>query len=361
MTFIEKLEVLLLDSNLGIYCKIKEYTNGVKAFLLNCEQTNYSPIIHNQQEHKESGIKEMMSLLKDPLNFKNGTYTHYSLDFLDEKNGKDIFNKIVELNPTDDELINLYKHTAFSFGFKLAHFLEVLKNKESIIKLMSVGYDGKYDYVNQSSYLRYCLYYLSNKDFSDDEYSEMIKNFVKNSISIKETEEEIINIIVVIIEDIEKAQKLIFDLTNKDISIKGESIEKKVIKLQMNDFLLIKKFGLDDSKEISEFLNQFDIEINRNLEILSDTISIKYYSQKAPNNYRLSHNLIIENFSGNTEEINKLLDRYYNYCYDNCEYYNSLNDLIQILKDNPSIFRKIVFDTFMPPSAAKEDKKPVKV
>lgn len=362
MTFIEKLEKLLLDPDLGIYCSIKEHTTGLKAFFLSTDQAKYSSHFKKQQEHKENGIKEMISYLKDPLSFNERTYTHYSLEFWDDEKGEEITQKILDLEPTDDEIIHLYQYAAFSFGFKLLNFVRLLKkNKKSIIKLMSAGYDAKYDYNNYAGHLRYCLYALCDIGLSDDEHADIIRNYIKNSISIKESETEIINIISVIIADINKAEALILELTGKPVSIKDEVIEKKVIKLEMNDFSLIRKFGLDDSKEISTFLNQFDIEINRNIGLLSDTLNIKYYFQHRNQDERGTHNLIIENISGNTDEINTLLKSYHAYCYDNCSDYASLDELATQLQESPSIFRKIILDTFMPPSAGKEDKKPVKL
>jgi hypothetical protein len=364
MTFIDKLENLLLEPSLDIYCSVKEHTSGLKAFFLSTDFNKYSDHVKKQQENKEDGIKEMISYLKDPINFKERAYTHYSLEFWDDPHGEELEQKILDLEPTDDEVIHLYQHAAFSFGFKLLNFIRMLKNKESIIKLMSVGYDAKYDYNNYAGHLRYCLYSLSDIELSDDEHANIIRNYIRNSNSIKESETEIINIITAIIIDIKKAEQLILELTGKDIEINDEVIEKKVIKLEMNDFSLIRRFGLDDAKEIAVFLNQFDMEINKNIGMLSDTLNIKYYSQQNfqnPQDDRLTHNLIIENISGNTKEVDTLLDSYHKYCYDNCSDYASLHELTNYLKENPSIFRKIILDTFMPPSASKEDKKSTKI
>ena len=81
MTFIDKLEILLLDPGLDIYCSIKEHTSGLNAFFLSTDFNKYSDHVKKQQVNKEDGIKEMISYLKDPINFKERTYTHYSLEF----------------------------------------------------------------------------------------------------------------------------------------------------------------------------------------------------------------------------------------------------------------------------------------
>jgi hypothetical protein len=364
MTFIDKLEDFLLNSNLEIYFYIKKYSSGeVNAFEILCKDgiTNYH--IKEQAEDKKDGLKEMIAYLKDPFGLKNRKFTHYCLNFIGYESGNQIFKKILELEPTDEELIHLYKHTAFSFHFKLLHFARAIKNKEALLKIMRLGYDGKYDYTDYKNYLILCLRYLYERDnnISDDESIDIIFNYVKNSISMKETKDYIINIIASVIEDKNKAEKLILDLFGETISLEEEPTENKIIKIVMSDFYLIRKYYLEGQKEVNTFLTQFENEVNRNIELLSDTLNLKYYKQNNRKTNRVEHVLLIDNISENTTEINILLEKY-NECFS--EEYKKLDctdKTAKILKENPAIFRKFIVEAFMPPSASKEDRKPIKI
>lgn len=363
MEFWDKLKELLLSPDLDLNCKVRIYNEKNVLSIYFGFEKNFNSV-------KTKGIKSMISYLKKPEKYKNKNYQYYSLSFLGEtsKKAQRLWEKILELNPTEDELIHLYKHTAYKFNFNMLKFAEALKNKESIIKLIKLGYDGEELKKPEYEYLRQVLCELSwnNDKPSDEENMDAISGFIKNSHNMIETNKEIIDICSVIIKDQYKFVKFIKELIGEDIPFRNK-VEKQVLKLEIHPFTIIADQRVH-SYNLHKHLQIFEKHIVKNLNLITDILSLNYYQnniQESDGYYM--HNFIIESKSGNTKEVEDLLQLYKDCLF---EYYDiepdgNFEDFYKYLDEYPSLFSNLLLKRNLEKSCIenkdKKKKKPVKV
>jgi hypothetical protein len=341
MQFLDKLEELLLNPDLHLNCMVRTF-NEQKVLGLTVYPVSKK---ENSKVFKTKAIKSMISYLKRPERYKNKKY--YSLSFLSEKfqRANIVWQKILELNPTEDELIHLYQHTAYRFNFNMLNFINELNTKESMIRLIKLGYDGEGQKKPVYENLREVLCVLSwNKEKpSDEENMDAISGYIKNSNKITETNKEIIDICNVVIKDQQKFVNFIKELIGEDIPLRNK-IEKHVLKLEIHPFSIISEQRVH-SYNLHEHLKNFEKHIIKNLDLITDILSLNYYQNNIPESdgYYM-HNFIIESKSQNTNEVIELLKLYTDCLF---EYYNiepngTFEDFYKYLDKNPSLFSNLV-------------------
>jgi len=332
MSFLDKLELMLIESP-DIYCTAYYGVNSDSLVLeVNAHEIN---CCKNKQSYIKQGIIEMMDYLRDPINNKPQKYKNFFFN----TSPNSIIDRIQELNPTDEDLINLYKHVAHGFTFSIFKFIPLLKSKENIIKLIKLGHNYTFNWDNRKSEcLKECLLFLKQYNLSEDEISDVISSYVKNSQNIIKAEQErnLIALCNFAIKDEMKCQTLIEEIIGYEVEIQLNKIEKKVIKLEMDDSFFVRKYGFINPNFIEEFLINFEKQIKNNLLLLNHTLNLDYYRTK-------THNLIVESNNGNSHELFEILDMYFNYFLSNKEL-NTPLDYLQYFYNNPENFRKMIWN-----------------
>jgi hypothetical protein len=355
MLFLDKLQSLLTDTN-NIYCTTYYYGRDqyYKNFVLeiNANEINCSK---NKQSYIKRGIIDMIAYLKDPINNKSSQYNQFYLNL----SHNNLLEKINDLNPTDEELMHLYKHVSHGFTFSLFQFFPFIKERKNILNIIKLGHDYTHNWDNrQSECLKDCLEYTKKLNLSEDELADVVSCYVKNSKNIIEAEHErnIVALCNHAIKDKQKCRELIKDVVGKDIEIQTNTIEKQVIKIEMDDAFFVRKYGFINPHLIESFLNNFSQNIKDNLQLLNHTVSIDYYQNN-------KHNLIVESTSGSAE-INEILENYLKYYIDNQIKFDMPQGYFKYLFSNPEAFKNMVLHVVLNQSLEKNknnNKKVVKV
>lgn len=366
MEFLDKLEELLLNPELNISCEVKEINGNRVLLIIN----SLVPLEECSPNFKIESIKSMIKYLKDPVNNKDEKYSDYSLKFLEKIGRNKILDKIVELNPTDNELIHLYQYAAYKYNFYMYDFIEVMKNKESIINIIKLGYDGN-NYTIQRygrENLRQVIYTLSylTEFVSDEEYMDTISEYIKNSNHYHETNKELIDICTLMIRDQNKSSNFIKNLIGEDVLIKKE-IEKMVLKLEFHPFQIMSKYRIQN-EDIEKYLENFVKFFSNNVDLMLDILNLDYYKNNMleDDGYYL-HNLIIESKSNNYNEVIEVLALYRECLIEFYDTYEDadLSDFYKYLKKNPSAFRNLILKRNLEKTCLQinieEKKKPVKI
>jgi hypothetical protein len=356
MEFLDKLQALLIDSD-NIYCttyyygdnnenKFKHLVLEINAHELNCSR--------NKQSYIKRGIIDMISYLKDPIHNKSNQYTQFFLNL----SHNNLLEKINELNPTDEDLIHLYKYASHGFTFSLFQFFPFIKKRENILNIIKLGHDYTHNWDNrQSECFKDCLEYTKKFELTEDELTEVVFNYIKNSKNIIEAEQErnIVALCNHTIKDKNKCRELIKDVVGKDIQIQTNNVEKEVIKIEIDDSFFVRKYGFINPYLIEVFLSNFTKNIKANIELLNHTINVDYYQNNI-------HNLIVESING-TNEINDILEVYLKYYIENKDDFNMPQDYFKYLVSNPEVFQKMILNVILNQSLEKkiENNKVIKV
>lgn len=345
MKFLDKLELMLFETS-DIYCTTYSSRNYSNSLILevNAHEVN---CCKSRQSYIRQGINEMISYLKDPIKNKPVKYTHFYLNTTPNS----ILNKINDLNPTDEDLVNLYKHVAH--GFTFFKFSSLLKNKESIINIIKLGHDYTYNWENRvDEYFKKCLSFLKSYGLSEDEMIEVIYHYIKNSKNIIEAEGEkyLIGLCIFFIKDKNKCKKLIREALNQEVDIQDNFIEKKVLKLEMDDSFFIKKYGFIHPKNIQNFLIMFQKHVSNNSILFNSVLNLDYYKTN-------KHNLIIESNSDNINELKEILDIYFEYYISTIKDYPLPTDFFKHLDNSPDIFKKMILNIILKQDLIKQEEK----
>ncbi len=333
MSFLDKLELMLFEST-DIYCTAYYFGVNSDSLILevNAHEIN---CCKNKQSYIKQGITEMMDYLRDPINNKPKKYGHFFLNTVPNS----ILNKIMELEPTDEDLINLYQHVSHGFNFSLFRFFPLLKSRESILKIIKLGHDYRFNWDNRKSEnFKECLLFLKQYKLSDDELIDVMSNYVKNSKNILQAEGErnLIALCNFSIRDEVKCKQIIKETIGYEVEIQSQKIEKKVIKLEMDDSFFVRKYGFISPFFIEDCLMNFEKHVRKNLSLFNYTINLDYYKTN-------KHNLIIESKNGSSSELVEVLDAYFNYYLSN-QGFHSLADYFQYLYHNPESFKKMIWN-----------------
>lgn len=355
MTFLDNLQSLLIDSD-NIYCTTYYYgiDNYYKHLVLeiNANEINCSK---NKQSYIKQGIIDMIAYLKNPINNKSDKYSHFYLNL----SHNNLLEKINELNPTDEDLMHLYKHVSHGFTFSIFQFFPFIKKRENILNIIKLGHDYTYNWDNrQSECFKDCIEYIKRLALTEDQLADVVSSYIKNSKNIIEAEHKrnIIALCNHAIKDKNKCRELIKNVVGIDIEIQTDNIEKQVIKIEMDDAFFIRKYGFINPFLIESFLNNFSKNVKDHLQLLSYTVSIDYYQNH-------THNLIIESING-SGEINEILEIYLKYYLDNEDKFNLPQDYFKYLLSTPEAFRNMVLNVVLNQSLTKkkqDNKKVVKV
>jgi hypothetical protein len=338
MDFFDKLQSLLIDSE-DIYCTTyyRSNDNNYKHLILeiNAHELNCSK---NRQSYIKRGIIDMVSYLKDPINNKSYQYNHFFLNL----SHNNLLEKINELNPTDEDLMHLYKYVAHEFTFSLFQFIPFIKKRENILNIIKLGHDYTHNWDNrQSECFKDCIEYTKKFDLTEDELADVVFNYIKNSKNIMEVELErnILALCNHAIKDKNKCRELIKDVVGKDIEIQTTNVEKQVIKIEIDDAFFVRKYGFINPYLIESFLSDFTKNIKDNIQLLNYTINVDYYQTH-------THNLIVESIN-NSDEINDLLEIYLKYYIENKEEFNMPQDYFKYLFSNPEAFKKMLLNVVL--------------
>jgi hypothetical protein len=366
MEFLDKLEELLLSPEFNIKCDIRVNESNQKRFNITTHNMNADDSLRIE------GIKSIISYLKDPINYKNEKYDYYCLKFLSEIDGEKKWEKILELKPTEEELIHLYQYAAYNCESNhMLQFIRALNTKRSIKKIIQLGYDGQHHKKNSFSHecLREILYEWSWKKEKvlDEDYMEAVAGYIKNSKNLFETNKEIIDLCILMIRDSNKSLKFIKEILGENIPLKNKT-EKTVLKVEIHPFTLMPYHRIP-ANGINTYLKNFEKHVSKNLDLLIDITSFTYYQNNFPENdgYYM-HNFIIESKSKNSSELMEALKSYRECVVKHWEINNDddgIEGFYKYLRENPIIFRNALLNMNLQKTCIKneekERKKPVKI
>jgi hypothetical protein len=272
MDFIDKLEKFLLTPKLFYY--------GIpsnKEFLLGGYKPNYYG--RQKKEVKQDGIISMMKKLRDP-SYQHPEYSSFSLDIIvSNLIDYDYFKDIMALEPTNDDLLNLYRITKDNRKNKLLFFLNIFKDKEYKLKLLKYGYN--YDVLFSRDYkLKDYVNALKDLDIHDDEWIEVLSSYINNSIAIKEKEKKVdlIEVCIDCIKNTEKCEKFVKDFFNENINLSELIIENTVKQLRLDSRSIIKNFGYRDNHQVSWAIMVLHKLMSSNLSEIGSITRIDYYN-----------------------------------------------------------------------------------
>lgn len=333
MDFLDKLEQLLLTSiNVGCQFIEPESRNfNLDKPLICIGIKDYFHIEHNPHY-----IQEYIQSLK--TGEKLSKYDFLVKIF--EKNDEDIsiFDEILQLNPSDEELFFLYRAVDID-KLEVPIFLKSLSNKSSFITFLQKG-NILFSIDSHSTLLSNCLNEVTKFKFSIEDYYTIFSGYIENTTSIAD-KDKLIELFREYINNSEYLEILIKKLYKENITLQPFSIKNNLKKIQINRLNLIKYYKIFSQKELDILLTCFVDLIRENIYILPD-ISFITYSQ-SPNmyNYDKINNILFNLFidTNNLDEVVVLLDTYLKYFIDNK---GKVENFTEHLKDNPQIFKNFI-------------------
>ena len=271
MNFIDKLEILLLRPRAKVYYNY--YSDKRAFFSLGCDRRNYG---QQDKEIKKNGIISMMQKLRDNNNI-DPDYNEFSLDLI----GWNYFNDILALEPTNEDLFNLYKITGYARYNKLDTFLEVIEDKDWKLKFFKYGRNYTNDY--EKEHLKGLIKHLPV--LTDDEWIDALSDYFNNSIKMNESKESLVEICIECIKDNHKCEQFVKKFFNEDINLSFLFIENKVNQLKIDSKSIIKNFGYSDSEQVDFSFNTLYQLLKNNLKEIGGTNQIDFYSNGSEYNF----------------------------------------------------------------------------
>jgi hypothetical protein len=281
MDFIDKLEKFLLRPRAKVYHGGSRYSGSDKVFFdLGCYRGNYG---RQDKEKKKDGIISMMKKLRDN-NYKHPEYTDFHLDLI----GWDYFDDILALEPTNEDLFNLYKITGYGKDNKLSTFLNIVKDKDWKLKFFKYGHDYNLDWHTNNAFRNF-VSYLKDLDLNDDEWINALTEHINNSIEILKREEieTLIEVSIECIKDNKKCEEFVKKMFNKEIKLSNLFIENKVSQLKIDSKSIIKHFDYNSDLQVkAAFSGLYEI-LKFNIKDIPYTSKIEFYNIETEYNFIL--------------------------------------------------------------------------
>ena len=279
MDFIDRLEQFLLRPRAKVYHGSEHYMESDKVFFtLGCERRNYCS---QDKDVKKDGILSMMKKLRDN-NYKHPTYTDFHLDLI----GWEYFDDVLKLEPTNEDLFNLYTTVGYGIGNTITTFLSITTDKDWKLKYFKYGHDYRLD-AHGSNQLKTFVYQLQVLNLSDDEWIDALSNYINNSIGLKEKEkqQELIEICIACIKNDIKCEKFIKDFFNEDVNLSNLFIESIVNQLKIDSKNIIKNFNYSNNEKVSSALYVLYVLLRANFKEIGNITGIDFYSNGTEYNY----------------------------------------------------------------------------
>lgn len=302
----------------------------------------YFIYIRNYWYVKEQYIKDYIHFLKD--NYINLPY-EFKVDIFNKNNHNiSMLDQILTLHPSEEELLVIFNHSKYQIK-DTKEFLKLLKNKDSFIKMVTFA-KNKMNNFDDAEFLNMCFSYGNTFHLSQDDYSNILIDYIKNSYSIQ-NRDELLQLCLHYVKDEKVLQSLINKMYGQAINLHHMAIEKKLICIEINRLHLIKNYTLIDENDLNTLLKFFVENISNYLTDLSSTSSIDYL-KKIDDKCTLYHektsifSLLLD--TTNSAEVLSILDMYLTLFVKFNEEDNEypITHFKKHIEDNPHIFQNFI-------------------
>lgn len=334
MQFLDKLENLLINSD-NINCSTWTYFNSNNLYICISATSDISSDV------KERYIKHYIGFLKDES--INLPY-EFMVDIFDQNNNMSMLDEILTLNPSEEELLVIFKHSKYKINDTKA-ILTLLNNKNSFITMVTFA-NNKMNMFKDIEFLDMCFSHGKKFHLSKDDCSHILIGYINNTYYIA-NRDEVLQLCLVYVEDEEVLQSLIYKMYGQEINLNSMIVEKQLTNIEINRLHLIKNYTLISEIGLGILLKFFVHKVSNCLKDLSYTSSIEYLT-KIDDKCTFSHkktsvfSLLLD--TTNSTEVLDIFDCYLQLFvkFNQEDSENSIHNFKQHIEDNPQIFQNFI-------------------
>lgn len=338
MDFLDKLEQLLLNtSNVS-------YTVDKNSYPSRKQKIHIQAGITNNNEEKSIYIKEFIHFLKSGEENSKNTYIstsnnnfkfYFSVNFFYVENDNCLMDYILSLNPSEDNLLQLYKKLYLKDS-EILLFLDLLREKSSFIQALKIAPACTFLVENDKKFLEQSFEFGKKFQLSLKDYYEIFINYIENSIFIAD-KDSLVDLFLKYINDDTLLENLLHKLYGEKIIINNAMTLKNTTTIEINNINLMKDYKFINSKELDKILPYFVESVNKNISNLNYIKPIECFKKLDNTSDINCYNLMVD--TNNITYIVPLLDLYFKYF---VEFNNNADEFTQHLKDNPHIFKNFI-------------------